>query len=113
MGGFPSCSHPQLEQGAGWLIWFHLRLDVHDTVRGDVCGESLCAIPWGHWTMQSQQPWGAALSILDLQVKKLRPERGTDSKSHREELRSQASSWDCVPQSQMLGDVRDGKAWSE
>lgn len=45
-GDFPSRSHPQLEQGAG-DSWFHLLLDVDDTVGGDVCGASFCAVPSG------------------------------------------------------------------
>lgn len=112
-GGFPSWSHPQLQQGAGWRVWFHLRLEVCDTVRGEVCGESLCAAPWGHRTTRSQQPWGAALGILGVQVQRLRPKRGTDSESHREERRSRAWNWAWVLQSQAHGDIRDGKEWSK
>ena len=65
----------------------------------------------GHLCLQfvwSQQPRAAALSILVSQVEKLRPERESDLKSHREACRSQSVNWACHLQSQVLGNVRDG-----
>lgn len=43
-GGVPPGATLSLNSRLSGRFWFHVLLDVYDTVRGDICGESPCAV---------------------------------------------------------------------